>query len=70
MPAIVGAFLFVFLILFGAGGWSSFWAVAVFLLLFCPGGLLLLALLAPSAFQSVKKGLVFFIQHLFRPPDR
>ena len=64
MPVLVGAFLFVILILFSAGGWSSFWA------LFCPGGLLLLALLAPSAFQSVKKGLVFFIRHLFRPPDR
>ena len=70
MPAIVGAFLFVFLILFGAGGWSSFWAVVMFFLLFCPGVLLLPALLAPSAFHKVKKGLVFFIQHLFRPPDR
>ena len=41
MPVLVGAFLFVILILFSAGGWSSFWALAVFLLLFCPGGLLL-----------------------------
>ncbi|WP_297870566.1 hypothetical protein [uncultured Oscillibacter sp.] len=70
MPAIVGAFLFVLLILFSAGGWSSFWALAVFLLLFCPGVLLALALFAPTAFSSVKRAVVFLIRHLFRPPDR
>ena len=70
MPAILAPFLLVCLILLGAGGWTAFWGLLMFLALFCPGLLLVLALFAPGILKKAARAAWDLVKHLFRPPDR
>lgn len=73
MP-VLAAILITLFILFGAGGWTSFWAVILFFLLLfllvCPLALLGVPILGGWLFVRAAKFLKELLKHLFRPPDR